>query len=283
MSEELGYWEALERPAPDVVEVGGAQLRRGSRVVLRPRRTGGDVFDLALDGRTGVIESIEADMEGTVHVVVTVEDDPGRDLGAERRLGHRFFFSPEEVEPAPEQPVAAPVSARILVAGIGNVFLGDDGFGVAVCDRLAQRSLPAGVKVVDFGIRGMDLAYALCDYDVAILVDAVPRGGTPGSLYLIEAAEAPPGAAPDAHGMDPVKVLALAGELGPLPDRVLVLGCEPTTAMTGDEPDVVVELSEPVRAAIPEAVRMLDTLLTELTEEPQSGKTTGNPGQGGTP
>ena len=76
---------------------------------------------------------------------------------------------------------------RILVAGIGNVFFGDDGFGVAVAGRLAaSRRCRAGVDVVDFGIRGMDLAYALRDYDVAIFVDAVPRGGAPGTLYVIE-------------------------------------------------------------------------------------------------
>ena len=135
-------------------------MRRGSRVRLRPR-AGADVFDLALAGRVAVVDSIEEDTEGAVHLVVTVEDDPGRDLGAARSLGHRFFFAPAEVEPLPGEPAAAAPPRRVLVAGIGNVFLGDDGFGVALADRLARRALPAGVDVVDFGIRGMDLAYAL--------------------------------------------------------------------------------------------------------------------------
>ena len=165
-------------------------------------------------------------MEGDVQLAVTVEDDPGRDLGEDRQIGHRFFFSPDEVEPlGPREPEVA--ARRILVAGIGNVFLGDDGFGVAVAGRLAAATLPPGVDVVDFGIRGMDLAYALRDYDVAILVDAVPRGGAPGTLYVIEPELDADEAGPDAHGMDPVKVLALARGLGdPLP-RVLVVGCEP--------------------------------------------------------
>lgn len=80
------------------------------------------------------------------------------------------------------------MNGRILVAGIGNIFLGDDGFGVEVVRQLAQRDLPEGIEVVDFGIRGVDLAYAsLDDYDAVIFVDTAPRGGAPGTLYLIEA------------------------------------------------------------------------------------------------
>ena len=101
---------------------------------------------------------------------------------------------------------------RVLIAGIGNVFLGDDGFGVALAGRLARRDLPAGVDVVDYGIRGMDLAYALLDgWDAVILLDATPRGEAPGTLYVIEPdVESIEAAAPEAHGMDPVRVLALA-------------------------------------------------------------------------
>jgi hydrogenase maturation protease len=212
-------------------------------VKLRPR-AGGDVFDLALAGRTAVVDVIERDMEGRVHVGVLVDDDPGRDLG---ERGHRFFFAPEEVEPL-----------RVLVAGIGNVFLGDDAFGVELARRVASRP---GVDVADFGIRGMDLAYALADYDVAVFLDAVPRGGAPGTLYVIEP---DPEGLPldvDAHAMDPVKVLALAKALGgPLP-RTLVLGCEPQAA------EEFTELSAPVRAALDEAERMLASLLDELTTQ----------------
>jgi len=260
----VNHWEQLERPAPDAVTVDGVELRRRSRVRLRPKSRA-DVFDVALAGRTAVVEELVENMEGVVQLAVTVEDDPGRDLGEERQIGHRFFFATDEVEPlASEEPRTAP--CRILVAGIGNVFFGDDGFGVAVAGRLATTNLPAGVDVVDYGIRGMDLAFALRDYDVAIFVDAVPRGGTPGTLYVVEPDVEGAEVGPDAHAMDPVKVLALAQGLGdPLP-RVLVVGCEPAAVPTEDE-DLSAELSEPVRAALDGAVRTVESLLDELTSE----------------
>lgn len=274
MSGGMGYWEELERPAPDLVTVEGVELRRGSRVRLRPR-AGGDIFDRALAGRSAVIEAIEQDMEENVHLSVTIEDDPGRDLGEMRQPGHRFFFSPEEVEPLAAAPVAengATTGTRILVAGIGNVFLGDDGFGVALADRLARGALPAGVDVVDFGIRGMDLAYALGDgYDAVVLLDATPRGQAPGTLYVIEAEPEEGDVALDAHGMDPVKVLALARTLGGSPPRTLVVGCEPQTRMSEADEDVVADLSEPVRAALDGALKLVHSLLEDLTE-PQDTK-----------
>jgi hydrogenase maturation protease len=273
VSDVPSYWEELERPGPDAITVDGVQLRARSRVRLRPR-AGGDVFDLALAGRTAVVEGIEQDLEGNLKLAVAVDDDPGRDLGLRRPPGHRFFFSPDEVEPLDGGAPAAAPAARVLVAGIGNVFLGDDGFGVALADRLARRALPAGAEVVDYGIRGMDLAYALHDgWDAVVLLDATPRGGPPGTLYVIEAdavAEAAQGAF-DAHGMDPLAVLALARTLGgPLP-RVLVVGCEPETVLRGDEEDVVAAISEPVRAALDEGVRVVEDLLAELTH--QKGET----------
>lgn len=266
MSGGMGYWEELERPGPDVVVVEGVQLRPGSRVRLRPR-PGGDVFDLALAGRTAVIEAIEQDMEENIHLAMIVDDDPGRDLGEERQPGHRFFFSPEEVEPLVDEAPAGRSPQRILVAGIGNIFLGDDGFGVALADRLARRKLPAGVEVADFGIRGLDLAYALGEgYAAVVLLDATPRGQPPGTLYVIEAeVEDDDEVAIDAHGMDPVKVLALAHTLGGPPPRTLVVGCEPQTRMTGEEEDVVADLSEPVRAALDEGVKLVESLLEDLT------------------
>jgi hydrogenase maturation protease len=213
----------------------------GARVRLKPR-AGGDVFDLALAGKTAVVDVIEHDMEGRVFIGVLVDDDPGRDLG---ERGHRFFFAPGEVEPL-----------RVLVAGIGNVFLGDDAFGVKLAERVASRP---GIDVVDFGIRGLDLAYALAEYDVAVFLDAVPRGGSPGTLYLIEPdlAELPPDI--DAHAMDPVKVLALAKTLGGELPRTLVLGCEPAAA------EEFTDLSAPVESALDEGERMLTSLLDELT------------------
>jgi hydrogenase maturation protease len=156
----------------------------------------------------------------------------------------------------------------ILVAGIGNVFMADDGFGVALADRLARRELPPGVEVVDFGIRGMDLAYAMQDgYDVVVLLDATPRGQPPGTLYVIEPELDDDDVGIDAHGMDPVKVLALARALGGRPPRTLVVGCEPKTRMRGDEEDVVADISEPVRAALDEAVLLVESVLAELIAE----------------
>jgi hydrogenase maturation protease len=255
----------LHRDGPDTVLIDGVTVTRGSRVRLRPH-AGGDILDLALTGRAAVVEGIDQDFEDNLHVAVTLEDDPGRDLGDARQPGHRFFFALDEVEPIADEPWARPAGARVLVAGIGNVFLGDDGFGVAVAARLADRALPAGVDVVDFGIRGMDLAYALGrTYDAAILVDATPRGGEPGALYVIDAAGDELGPAGiETHAMDPVRVLRLAASLGPLPPRVLVVGCEPQTRMSGDEPDVVVQLSAPVEAAVQTALGIVSSLVEEL-------------------
>jgi hydrogenase maturation protease len=267
VSERRGYWEELERPAPDAVRVDGTDLRAGSRVRLHPRsRT--DVFDAALDGKVALVEGIEQDMEGRLQLVVTVDDDPGRDLGKRRQPGHTFFFSPEEVEPlgAAEPRPDAP-ARRVLVAGIGNVFLGDDGFGVALADRLARRKLPAGVEVVDYGIRGMDLAYAMLDggYDRVVLLDAAPRGEAPGTLYVIAPEVEPDAVAVDTHGMDPVKVLAMVQALGGKSPPTLVVGCEPLRHPDPEDEEIVAELSEPVRAALGEAVRLVESLLDEAT------------------
>ncbi len=263
----MSYWEELERPAPDAIEVAGVELRARSRVRLRPR-PGGDIMDLALAGRTAVVEGIDEDMEGNVRLAVVVEDDPGRDLGERRQPGHRFFFAPEEVEPLRAEPGAPPVH-RILDAGIGNVVLGDDGFGVALAGRLDLRELPPGVDVVDYGIRGMDLALAMQEgYAAVVLLDATPRGQAPGTLYLIEPELPADETMPDAHGMDPVSVLALARAMGgrTVP-RTLVVGCEPATRMSADDEEIVAALSEPVRAALDEAVRMVESLLQDLIPE----------------
>jgi hypothetical protein len=171
-------WQLLEdKTEAESICVDGVELKKGDRVRLHPRK-GGDVLDIALAGQAAIIESIEQDYEGRLHVAVVVENDPGLDLGVLRQPGHRFFFTPEEVEPLP---------LRILVAGIGNIFLGDDGFGVEVIQRLSSHPFPKSVQVCDFGIRSYDLAFALLDgYDVTILVDAAPRGAAPGTLYVIE-------------------------------------------------------------------------------------------------
>jgi hydrogenase maturation protease len=260
-----GYWEELERPRPDSVTVGEVELRAGSRVLLHPRR-GGDVFDLALAGRSAVIEAIEQSIEGETTLAVVVEDDPGRELGYARQPGHRFFFSPEEVEPLAPETSGQGLAPKILVAGIGNVFLGDDGFGVAVADLMARRELPAGVEVVDFGIRGMDLAFAIQDgYDAVVLVDATPRGEPPGTLYVIEVdRDEEVEVALDTHGMDPLKVIGLVRALGGQPPPTYVVGCEPLTRMSPDNDELVADLSEPVRGALDEAVKQTESLLADI-------------------
>jgi hydrogenase maturation protease len=271
-------WGELEGRAPRTVAVGGVHVGRGSLVRLHPRQPGAarpraDIFDDALDGRTAVVESIQQDLEGTIHLVVVVEDDPGRSLGVARRPGHRFFFSAEEVEPL-GGAAAQPTGGSVLVAGIGNVLLADDGFGVEVARRLAERELPLGVKVADFGIRGMDLAYELQeDYDAAVLVDAVPRGEPPGTLYVIEPdLDGDGGDGLDPHGMSPVRVLGLARVLGTLPPRILVVGCEPAVVMGPGDEELVMELSAPVRAAVEEAVGLVESLLGELLQARDDGR-----------
>ena len=160
----------------------------------------------------------------------------------------------------------------VLVAGIGNIFLGDDGFGVDVSRRLAGRDLPDGVHVVDFGIRGWDLAHALLeDYDAAILVDAAPRGGAPGTLYLIEpqaeeldSASGEAAVSIETHAMDPVRVLRLARALGARPRRVLVVGCEPTPLDPDEYEAGCMGLSESVRLAAEQAVDLVESVVADL-------------------
>ena len=161
-------------------------------------------------------------------------------------------------------------SPSILIACIGNIFLGDDAFGVEVARLLADRPAPAGVRVVDYGIRGLDLAYAMLDgYDVTILVDATARGGEPGTLYLIEpdASEADEPAMVEAHAMSPAHVLRLVRSMGGAPGRVLVVGCEPETL--GPEDEGLMGLSAPVEAALGEAVSMIESLVATIRNEPR--------------
>jgi hydrogenase maturation protease len=149
------------------------------------------------------------------------------------------------------------VGARVLVAGVGNIFLGDDGFGPEAARRLAAGPLPDGVRVVDYGIRGMHLAYDLLDgYDLLVVLDAAPRGGRPGDVVLLEVGEADLGDGDfDAHGMEPTSVLASLGSLGGRLPRTLVVGCEPADTAAG------MGLSPPVEAAVDGAVEMVTGLL----------------------
>jgi hydrogenase maturation protease len=155
------------------------------------------------------------------------------------------------------------VTAKVLVAGVGNIFLGDDGFGVEVANRLADDQFPPGVKVGDFGIGGVHLAFELLDgYDAAILVDAVPRGGEPGTVYVIEPeVDGADGVGlVDAHGMEPESVLGLLGRLGGEVGTIRIVGCEPATVDEG------MGLSPAVAGAVDEAVGVVRTLVAELGE-----------------
>jgi hydrogenase maturation protease len=159
-------------------------------------------------------------------------------------------------------------AARILVAGVGNIFLGDDAFGVEVVRRMAGRPLPAEVRVIDFGIRGIDLAYALLeDYDGAVLVDAAPRGAEPGTLYVLEPhldALGDPGAGPpvvEAHRLDPVNVFRLAQALGGPAPALRIVGCEPGTLEPAEDGRPV--LSGPVEAAVAGAITLIEAIVQE--------------------
>jgi hydrogenase maturation protease len=263
-------WNLLEAKTPlEALRIGGAEVKAGDRVRLRPGKRA-DIFDMALAGKTAVIESIEQDYEGKFHICVVADDDPGRDIGMMRQPGHRFFFFPEEVEPLTPEELAAEAqksqSLTILVAGIGNIFLGDDGFGVEVATRLAEKQFPDGVRVVDFGIRGLDLAYALMDGpETTILIDACPRDEAPGTIYVMEpdlsAFDAPGNVAVDAHAMNPLGVLRMAKSMGAPLKRILLLGCEPATL--GPE-EGQMGLSEPVEHAVEEAVKLTESLVARI-------------------
>src|SRR5271165_4345886 len=155
---------------------------------------------------------------------------------------------------------------RILVAGIGNIFFGDDAFGVEVARRLAQDPLPDTVRVVDFGIRGLDLTYALLDpYEALILVDAVPRGGRVGTVYVLEPElieDGVTGAVIEPHSMDPVKVLRMAREMGSTIRSIYLVGCEPRPLASDDE--TLMGMSEPAQAAVEEAIAVIESLVTQI-------------------
>jgi hydrogenase maturation protease len=272
-------WNLLEEKASlDHITIDGVKLKTGDRVRLHPK-DGGDILDIALRGQAAVIESIEEDYEGVQHVCVVLEDDPGRDLGMLRQPGHRFFFTLRELEPiaadlaAPEKQneTSKASSATILVAGIGNIFLGDDGFGVEVVRRLMTRALPAEARVVDFGIRGLDLVYALQDgYETTILIDAFPHGQPPGTVSVIEPDPKDLAATHEnfvePHSMHPINVLRMASAMNGSLNRVLLVGCEPAS-LGGDEG--YMGLSEPVQAAVGQAANTAETLIKRILDGTQ--------------
>jgi hydrogenase maturation protease len=161
------------------------------------------------------------------------------------------------------------VTNGILVAGVGNIFLGDDAWGVEVVTRLLREELPENVHAEDFGIRGVHLAYEILNgYDTVILVDAAPRGEQPGTVYVMEIDPVATAATSDelgetgagvmdAHRMDPASVIALVGSLGGAVGRVLLVGCEPESTEEG------AELSAAVRGAIDKAIETIRELIKE--------------------
>lgn len=158
---------------------------------------------------------------------------------------------------------------KILIACIGNIFFGDDGFGCEAARELQKRSLPDNVRLVDFGIRAMDLTYALLDdYDLTIFVDAVVRGEKAGTLYVIEPDlstlknEETEHTMPDAHKLNLTKVLNLADSMGAKFNKLIIVGCEPETLYSED---IKTGLSDPVRRAVNEAVRLIEDLSKTLT------------------
>jgi hydrogenase maturation protease len=261
--------EASVSPGTDVAMVGGRPTRAGDRVVLRPGRRA-DAQDLFLAGRSATVTGVFSDLEGRVHLAVVPDDDPGADL--HRWFGRYWYFAPEELERL--EPEADRL--RVLVAGIGNVFLGDDGFGVAVAEELATRSWPAGVEIRDSGIRGVHLAYQLLDgWDLVVLVDALEAPDPPGTLRVVELGLPEPGAGTgveaeepsvlDAHGMRPEAVLAMAGRLGAQLGRVVLVGCVPEDLREG------MGLSEALRAAVPEACRLVGELVDQALRDATRG------------
>jgi hydrogenase maturation protease len=146
---------------------------------------------------------------------------------------------------------------KLLVAGVGNIFYGDDGFGPEVARALAADPIE-GVTIADFGIRTLHLAYELlAGYDRAFLIDAVPRGGLPGTLYVLEPEIRDTGAAPDAHRMDLESVFALVRTIGGDPPPITIVGCEPSQAQEE------IELTKPVREAVRPAVELIRRLVTQ--------------------
>jgi hydrogenase maturation protease len=164
------------------------------------------------------------------------------------------------------------MTRTILIAGIGNIFLGDDAFGVELARSLSRRTLPGEVEVKDFGIRGFDLAYTLLDpWHTVIIVDALPRKEAPGTLFVFEpdlsGLDDPcaVGMDLDPHGMDPLRVLNLAASLGPITAHILVVGCEPKDF--GDELEGRMGLSSEVQAVVEEASNMIEELIERILAE----------------
>lgn len=150
------------------------------------------------------------------------------------------------------------MSTRILVAGVGNVFFGDDGFGVEVVRRLAKETMPVGVRVEDYGIRGLHLAFDILEgYDTVVVVDALSRGDAPGTVFVLEPEAAAEAERPnvDAHRADPSSMLEMVEHLGGKPGHVVIVGCEPEELVER------MGLSASVERGVDEALRVIRELI----------------------
>lgn len=194
------------------------------------------------------------------------------ELHISAKPGHRFFFDSEEIEPiadAMPKREAERAAPKILVACIGNIFLGDDGFGVEVAKKLASCELPTEVRVVDFGIRGFDLAYALQDgYETTILVDAYPHGQPPGTISLVEPdvskLDEPSQGVVETHGMNPLNVLRMATAMNGRLKKILLVGCEPES-FGGEEGRM--GLSHAVEDAVDQALGLIVSQIERILQD----------------
>jgi hydrogenase maturation protease len=282
--ESMPWWEPavddMYDPFTDTLVINGRTVGAGTAVVLHPSRRA-DAHDMFLVGLTATVTGVFTDVDEAVLVAVRVDDDPASAELAWQ--GRALFFHPDELEvvhgvtpPGDQTPATA---RRVLVAGIGNVLLSDDGFGVEVANRLLamRMSMPEGVRVAEFGIRGIHLAYELLDgYDALVLIDAVPMGEPPGTLVVMQP-DAPSRAASDddgpesgldAHSMNPDVVLGTLAHLGGAIEKVYVIGCQPANLDEG------IGLTPPVAAAIDAAVELCRQLLDEVLPlvEKESGR-----------
>ncbi|MFZ0218403.1 MAG: hydrogenase maturation protease [Candidatus Dormiibacterota bacterium] len=183
---------------------------------------------------------------------------------------------PGENHPTELRRLSGGSGTHVLVAGIGNVFLGDDGFGVQVAAQLADRAFPENVEVADYGIRGFDLASALLECDAAIIVDAIPRAGKEaGELFVLEPAlgelEEPGGEVVNGHGMTPLEVFRLVRRFGGTLPPTYLVGCQPGLDV---EEGGSMELSAPVAAAVPGAADLVASLVHQLAAAPPAPAST---------
>jgi hydrogenase maturation protease len=244
-------------PFADTMLIGDVEVGAGTRVRLKPTRRA-DAHDLFYDGRLATVKGVFNDVDGAQHVAVALDDDPATDMFEWQ--GRFLYFHPDEIE-----VLDTGTAPRVLVAGIGNIFLGDDGFGVEVINHIDTWAFPAVVRqhvtVADFGIRGVHLAYELLEgYDALVLIDAMPLGEEPaGTVVTFEPdVDSIDATSVDAHSMSPAVVLGLLNGMGGTVPKVVVIGCQPQSIDEG------IGLSEPVSAAVAPAVDALHQVLADI-------------------